>query len=317
MNELANTTNMGLATLDELAIQAEVFSCGAAMNLLQLGRVLCEAKPQTKHGEWEDWVKRHAHMPPRRAQEYMQAYRKFGTDQRVAQLGPSQIIALLPMTDDEREELMAENDVGAMTSRESDGAIRAQREKRKQEAMAEARSAIEEAEKGRRAAEARCAELAARPPEIPEELTEELKRSRSEIERLAETARNTLEDANRMREERAGLEREMAEQETILQEQQEALNRAQAELLNLKSAQARGDAERPERDDLTLETLNQAAREFMGLCARGPYMGATFAAMGQKEKAGWSETLRAVIGLCEGTMRALSSVAVEGGIIVE
>ena len=138
----ANTTEKSLTVLDDLAMQAQMFSTGAAMNLLQLGRVLTEAKPLVDHGEWMSWVRENAHMPVRTAQQYMQAYAKFGLNNRYAQLGPSQIIKLLPMTDDEREQLLKENDVENMTTREIDSAIRAQREKMRAEAMSEARDAI-------------------------------------------------------------------------------------------------------------------------------------------------------------------------------
>lgn len=317
MNELANTTKAELSVLDGLAIQAQMFSCGAAMNLLQLGRVLTEAKPLVPHGEWLDWVRINAHMPARTAQQYMQAYSKFGLNQEIAQLGPTQIIKLLPMSDKEREELLAENDVPNMTTRELDEAIRAQRERLRAEAMAEAQEAIDKAEEARDAAERRAAELAARPPEIPEEMTEELQKNRAEINRLTEMAKDSLNDANQLRRERAQLERDMQEQEALLQEQQETINRTQAELLDLKSAQARGDAARPQENELTLDVFTQAVREFMGLCARMPYMQTTFSTMPQSEKAGYSELLRTVEGWAEGARQALNSFAVEGGIVVD
>ena len=184
MNEIANTTQAELSVLDNLATQAQMFSCGAAMNLLQLGRVLTEARPLVPQGQWIEWVQTNAHLPERRAQEYMQAYRKFGIDQRIAQLGPSQIIALLPMTDEERDRLMAENDVGGMTNRELKEAIRAQRETLRAEAMAEAQGAIAQAEADRDAAIRRASELETKGPEIPPELTDELNKNRAEIARL-------------------------------------------------------------------------------------------------------------------------------------
>ena len=97
MNDLANTRTGGMTVLEDLAVQAQMFSTGAAMNLLQLGRVLSEAKPLVAHGDWAAWVKENAHMPIRTAQQYMQAYQEFGLDQRYAQLGPSKVIKLLPL----------------------------------------------------------------------------------------------------------------------------------------------------------------------------------------------------------------------------
>jgi len=319
MNELANTTQeqRGLTVLDGLALQAQMFSSGAAMNLLQLGRVLTEAKPLVPHGEWIGWVRANAHLPARTAQQYMQAYSKFGLNKEMAQLGPTQIIKLLPMSDEEREELLRENDVQAMTTRELDEAIKAQRERLRAEAMAEAKEAITQAEAARDAAERRAEALASRPPEIPEELTRELQESREELARLAEVARESVENANQARRERAELEQDVREQEALLQEQQETINRTQAELLNLKSAQARGDAARPVGDELTLDVLTQAVREFMGVCARMPYMQTTFSTMAQSEKMAYAELLRTVEGWTEGARRALECRAVEGGVVIE
>lgn len=317
MDDLANTTGAGLSILDGLAMQAQMFSCGAAMNMLQLGRVLTEARPLVPRGEWIDWVRTNAHMPIRTAQQYMQAYSKFGESHEIAQLGPTQIIKLLPMSDEEREELLKENDVSAMTTRELDEAIRAQRERIRAEAMEEAQGAIAEAEKARDAAERRAAELAARPPEIPAEMKDELERNRAEIARLSDMAKETMADAQALRREKAMLEQDMREQEDLLQAQQEAMNRTQEELLNLKSAQARGDTVRPAGDELTLDVFTQAVREFMGLCARMPYMSATFSTMPQTEKTRYAELLQTLEGWAEGARQALNSYAVEGGIVVE
>lgn len=317
MNEVANTTQKELSLLDDLATQAQMFSFGAAMNLLQLGRVLTEARPLVPQGQWIEWVQTNAHLPERRAQEYMQAYRKFGIDQRIAQLGPSQIIALLPMTDEERDRLMAENDVGGMTNRELKEAIRAQRETLRAEAMAEAQGAIAQAEADRDAAIRRASELEVKEPEIPPELTDELNKNRAEIARLQEIAKDSLEDAQALRRENTKLKWDIQEQEDILREQQEAMNRTQEELLNLKSAQARGDAERPTGDELTIDVFSQAVREFMGLVARMPYMQNTFGSMPQDEKQQYAELLRTVEGWTTGARQALNSYCVEGGIIVE
>lgn len=318
MNEIANTTKQtGLARLDDLAMQAQMFACGAAMNMLQLGRVLTEAKPLVPRGEWIVWVRTNAHMPVRTAQQYMQAYSTFGENREIAQLGPTQIIKLLPMSDEEREELLKENDITNMTTRELDEVIRAQRDRLRAEAMADAQGAIDRANAERDAAISRAAELEAKGPEIPPELTEELEQSRTEITRIQQIAKDSLEDAQALRRENSQLKRDIQEQEDILREQQEAMNRTNEELLNLKSAQARGEASRPTGDELTIDVFSQAVREFMGLVARMPYMQSTFGSMTQDEKQQYAELLRTVEGWAAGARQALNSYCVEGGIIVE
>ena len=323
MNEIANTTQTQLSIIEGLAMQARTFAQSAAMNLLQLGRVLTEAKPLVHHGEWGEWVRKNALMSERTAQQYMQAYREFGLNPKIAELGASQVIKLLPMTPEERDRLLEENDVSGMTARQLDEAIRAQREQIRSEAMREAVATLSKAHeadfqrmkeerndlmRARDEAERRAAELAARPPEIPEELTDKLKAQAEEIERQTELNRDLLKEAGQLRQDYAQMERDM-------QEQQDAYNRAQEELLNYKSAQKRGDAERTPADELTLDAFSAAVREFVGLCARMPYMTNTFSTMPAKEKQGYDELLKTVEGWAANSRRALDTYAAEGGII--
>ena len=315
MNEIANTNQGSMTVLDGLAMQAQMFSCGAAMNLLQLGRVLTEAKPLVPHGQWIEWVRVNAHLPARTAQQYMQAYTKFGLDNEIAQLGPTQIIKLLPMSDDEREALLSKNDVRNMTTRELDDTIRELKAQARREVMAEIGDVMETTEQRCYRAEQRVSELEKREPEIPAELTEELRSSRAEVQRLAGVAQDAMDKAQSLLRENTRLAQDMREQEEILQSQQEALNNAQSELLNLKSAQARGESERRAGDELTIDVFTRAVREFIGLCARMPYMHAAFSAMPQRDKMAYGELLRTIEGWAEGSRQAMNSDSVEGGFI--
>ena len=162
-----------------------------------------------------------------------------------------------------------------------------------------------------------------RPPEIPKELTEELARSREtiarqkeEVERLAYAGRDSLVETRRLTGENAGLRRELQEQENMLQEQQEALNQAQEELLNLQSAQARGE-EHHYTDDLTLDVFESAVREFIGVCARMPHMGATFSTMDNTTLNRYFQLVKTVESWVDGARTAIATVNVGGGIIVD
>ena len=101
--ELANTGAGELSLLDNLAVQARTCVLSARMNLLQLGRVLTEAKPLVPHGEWEAWVKTNAEMSVRAAQGYMQAYATFGLNPDIARLGTTKTMKLLPLSEEERD----------------------------------------------------------------------------------------------------------------------------------------------------------------------------------------------------------------------
>ena len=119
----------------------------ARINLLQLGRVLLEAKPLVGHGNWADWVKSNTSMSVRTAEQYMQAYQQFGLDEEIAELGTSKILKLLPLPEEERKALLDRGDIGAMSAREFDAAIKQAREEAleqgKAEALSEAKAAAE------------------------------------------------------------------------------------------------------------------------------------------------------------------------------
>lgn len=336
MNELANTRTGGMTVLEDLAVQAQMFSTGAAMNLLQLGRVLSEAKPLVAHGDWAAWVKENAHMPIRTAQQYMQAYQEFGLDQRYAQLGPSKVIKLLPMSEEEREELLKENDLEAMSVREVEKAVQGKRGKagRKEQAGdAEQREALDREREAMRAetealreqiraeamaeAESRMvAEEAARIRAERKQAEAEMEQIRAEVMADAKEALQEAMDAQRrLAKENADLQRENREQAEMLNEQQEELNRTQTELLNARSAMAKGDAERIPASGLTVDGFAQAVRGFIGTVARMPQMRNAFAGMAHEERQEYSELLETVEKWCADSRKALDSTFAEGMVV--
>lgn len=304
MTELANTGAGGPAVqdrLDNLAAQAQMFVQNAAMNLLQLGRVLTEAKQLVPHGEWDAWIKANAKVSRRTAEQYMQAYAEFGLNAVIAELGTTKVLKLLPMPQEERSRLLSENDVSAMSTRQLDEAIRKQRAQMDKEIRAQVQGEIDRERKARAAAEQRAEEAERRPQEVPPEITERMQAAD--------------EEGRRQREEIARLKSEILERDELLREQQEDYDKAQAELLDLKSAIAKGDAERAPSDQLTLDVFAATVRSFIGACARMPHMGAAFSGMGEGEKAQYDELLRTVEGWMRGSRAALETITVDGMVI--
>lgn len=308
MNEVANATAQELSVLDGLAMQARTLRLSINMNMWQLARVFIEAKELVPHGEWGKWLQENADVSEKTAQDMMAAYRRFGGRPQFETLGRAKTFKLLPLPEGTEERFMEEHDVESMTTREIQEAVK--------QARAEAQARID-------AAEARVRELEEREPDIPEELIDELKQGRADLAQARESAQHFAELARQAHGEKAALERQNRElqadldaAEQSIQEQQEALNRAQDDLLNMQSAQARGDAEHDHTDELTLDLFSAAVREFMGLCARMPYMGGTFAVMPQQTKNSYNELLHTIEGWCEKSRQALDSYAVEGGIII-
>lgn len=324
MNELSNTAQTGLTRLRQLEIQAEMFSQNAAMNLLQLGRVIAEARPDIPYGEFDQWCRKHARMSKRTAEQYMQAYAEFGLDTKIAELGTSKIIKLLPMAQEERDKLLAENDVAAMSTRQLDAAIKEQREKLLAEARAEAQAEIDAANAAAREAEQRAIEAENRPPEVPKELTDQLNANRqtiqeqqAEIDRLATVGRETLAEKQRLVQENKDLNRDLRERDEDMAAMQADLQSAQDELLNLQSAQARGDAERIPADVLTPDVFSMAVNTFIGTCCRLPQMGRAFSAMSEDEREAYGQSLRALEKWAESARVALNCISYEEAIIID
>ena len=330
MTELVNTEPGGkLSLLDSLAVQARTCILSARMNLLQLGRVLTEAKPLVPHGEWEAWVKANAEMSVRAAQGYMQAYATFGLNPDIARLGTTKTMKLLPLSDEEREALFAENNVEAMSTRQLDEAIRSQKEKILREARAaveDARQAaqkeVERERKARIEAERRADAAESRPAKVPDDIQKQLqmkdkiiKDKEDEIREMANDFSESSHDISRLKDRVHGLEAEIAERDELLEEQQEEYNRVQAELMEVKSSIAKGDAERIPADQFTAEAFASAVRAFIGTCARMPHMRAAFSAMDDDQRQEYDELLRTVEGWAADSRKALDAVTVEGMVV--
>jgi len=290
MEELVNAKAGKLSVLDNLAAQAQMFVQNACMNLLQLGRVLCEAKPLVQHGQWEGWVKTNTNMSKRQAEQCMKAYREFGLNQQIAALGTTKILKLLPLSDDEREDLMSGNDVSAMSTRQLDEAIREQKAKLKKEAREEVREELERTQ--------------AEKQKIQKDLQDAVKNSE-----------DAYRDKDMLQRENIRLKQELKERDELLEEQQADYNRAQEELLNVKSSIAKGDAERIPSDRLTVDTFGSAVRAFIGTCARMPHMSTSFSAMEPAEKADFDELLRTVESWAADARKALDTVIIDGEVI--
>lgn len=103
---------------------ARVFMDG----VVQIGRRLEEAKQLVPQGEWLSYLDTQLGYKPSTAQNYMRIAREFGDGQIglsgkspsdfFGNLGYSQLLPLLGLPEEEREQLAEENDLAGMSSRE-------------------------------------------------------------------------------------------------------------------------------------------------------------------------------------------------------
>lgn len=127
---------------------ARVFMDG----VVQIGRRLEEAKQLVPQGEWLSYLDTQLGYKPSTAQNYMRIAREFGDGQIglsgkspsdfFGNLGYSQLLPLLGLPEEEREQLAEEHDLAGMSSREIAALV-----KERDEAKAAAAAAQEQADK--------------------------------------------------------------------------------------------------------------------------------------------------------------------------
>ena len=324
MNEVTQRDEASIVLLEGLEKEARLYSEAFAMNAIQLGRVLTEAKKLVPHGEWLDWIDANTGLSAKMAQDVMRTYRRFSGKPSLLTVDKSKLFKLLSLPEGKEDEFLEENDVASMSVREVGEAVKQAR----QEEQAAARAEIARERRLRMEAESRANRQADQDGDIPESVAQELRDKDRQIreerengQHFAQLAREAGKDKIALERERNSLaeqlERQKAEHEEELERAQEKYDHLRDDYLNLKSAQSRGDVEHMHPDTLTIEVFSAAVREFMGMCARMPYMGDTFSGMAQADREQYGQFLRTIEGWAEGARRALETVRLDGGEFVE
>lgn len=193
--------------------------------VVQIGTRLEEAKQMVPQGEWTAYLTDRLGYKPSTAQNYMRIAREFGGGQvslngktaadAFAELSYSQILPLLGMAEEEREELAEEHDLPSMSSREIAALV-----KERDEAKANAdrlkekdkllRSKLREANEERDKAQSSLSDATQREKDLAERLDELEKRpvearelSEEELEEIREKIRAENAEAVRAAEARA------------------------------------------------------------------------------------------------------------------
>lgn len=241
--------------------------------VVQIGTRLEEAKQLVPQGEWTAYLTDKLGYKPSTAQNYMRIAREFGGGQvsltgktaadAFAELSYSQILPLLGMAEEEREELAEEHDLPSMSSREIAALV-----KERDEAKANAdklkekdkllRSKLREANKERVKAQSSLSDATQREKDLAERLDELEKRptevrelTEEELEEIREKARAENAEAARAAEDRARAAEEKLDK---------AKNPA-AHKVNFLFGELRGVEERLEQALEELQASDEAACE--------------------------------------------------------
>ena len=325
MEEMVKKDAQLPVVLEGLARQGQMFLSSAAMNLMQYGRVLCEAKILVPRGQFEKWVKENFQMSERTAQQYMAVWKRFGGKTGFETVKFSSLSKMLALPEGKEEDFAKENDLEEMTAREVDRAVKAALEAQRVKTQVD-RAALEE--RVRRETIALSAEEIRNARAERDEAKGEL--AKIIQDRSGQSAREKellgqLEQANsraekaEAREEEALAQAADAGQEAedlraALEETQAGYEQLQSELLDAKSSLARGDADREVSGSLSLGEFGAAVRSFLGAVSQMPYMGGWFAEITEgMELRQWDESLRAVEDWAARSRKALETI--EGGIV--
>ena len=212
---------------------ARVFMDG----VVQIGRRLEEAKQLVPQGEWLSYLDTQLGYKPSTAQNYMRIAREFGDGQMglsgktasdfFGNLGYSQLLPLLGLPEEEREQLAEEHALAGMSSREIAALV-----KERDEAKAVAAAAQEQADKqGQEASSAR---------QALEDAKDKLKTEKQKAQEQAAAAQANAQTAAELQRkldelaEKVGQPRELTDEERealraeVAAEQAEAVQAAEA-----------------------------------------------------------------------------------------
>lgn len=207
-------------------------------SVIQIGTRLEEAKQMVPQGEWTAYLTDKLGYKPSTAQNYMRIAREFGGGQvsltgktaadAFGQLSYSQILPLLGMAEEEREELAEENDLPSMSSREIAALVKERDE---------AKEAAEKATAEKAAAELKFEGAA----KARETVLHELKLAQDECDVVKQTAADLQEQLDAIEDKPAEV-RELTEEE--LEEIREKVRAENAEAARAAEERAKAAEEK-------------------------------------------------------------------------
>lgn len=122
-----------------------------AQNIIEIGKRLIKVKENLQHGEYLNWLEKKVDFSDRTARNFMKVATTFENWQPVANLGTRKLLALAGLDEEDRQEVMQENDVENMATRELERVVKEKKEikeqlEAEQEYSSELQGAIKEKE---------------------------------------------------------------------------------------------------------------------------------------------------------------------------
>lgn len=249
-------------------------------SVIQIGTRLEEAKQMVPQGEWTAYLTDKLGYKPSTAQNYMRIAREFGGGQvsltgktaadAFGQLSYSQILPLLGMAEEEREELAEENDLPSMSSREIAALVKERDEAKEaaEKATAEKAAAELKFEGAAKARETVLHELKLAQDEcdVVKQTAADLQKQLDAIEDKPAEVRELTEEElekirSKVREENAEAARAAEERARAAEEKLDKVKNPAAHKVNFLFGEVRGLVERLEQALAELHQTDEAARE--------------------------------------------------------
>lgn len=256
-----------LSALFDIEARIQVHIQAAYTNMLEVGRCLIEAKESglVPHGEWEDWVRRNAHMSERAAQNLMKAAREVVPGSRLEALPISKIQEILALPESQREAMAERAQTEDMTVKQLREEIA--RERKRSDQVIEKYNNISNVSRRKDSEIARLNDKVAEAERTYKDWKDVAER---EHKREMGALRLQLQEAlaapaGISPEAQAKIDKltaELEDAEAMIDRQSELRQQAQQALLEMKSQAARGDV--APQEDLTGDVVVAAIGNFIG-----------------------------------------------------
>lgn len=103
-----------------------------AQNIIEIGKRLIKVKENLQHGEFSEWLKERVDISHRTANNFMKVATTFSNSQSIANLGSTKLFLLAGLDEEDRQEVMNENKVEDITTRELERVVKEKKEIKKQ-----------------------------------------------------------------------------------------------------------------------------------------------------------------------------------------
>lgn len=103
-----------------------------AQNIIEIGRTLIEVKDNLGHGEFGNWLKNEVDFSHYSANRFMKIAKEFSNSTAMCNLNSTKLFLLAGLDEEDRKELIQENNVEDMTTRELEQVVKEKKEITKQ-----------------------------------------------------------------------------------------------------------------------------------------------------------------------------------------